>query len=302
MVLGTFLFGIVVCAIVLISCLKIIPPTHRGLVERFGKYNRFAEPGLHMIIPFIEHLRRVNVTEQMVDAERQEVITNDNLNAGVDAQVYFRVKSGESDVMKSQYNVDDYIHQIVNLARTTLRDIIGKLDFKTVNSQREELNTKLQGELDSQTESWGIEVVRTELKEIEPPHDVQETMNEILKAENTKDAARDYATAEETKADGFKRASIKKAEGLKRARILEAEGVKESKILEADGEAQAIKTVHAAADKYFVGNAKALKALETVTEALSKNTKIVLPEGKSLVNVIGDLAGTKVIPIEEEKE
>ena len=267
-----------------LSGIRIIRPTHKGLVERLGRYNHFARPGFNWIIPVIDKLYQVNVTEQMVDAEPQEIITNDNLNARVDAQVYFKVKDDEQSVKNSQYNVNNYKWQIVNLARTTLRNIIGTLTLKSANSERGKINSELHKTLLEETASWGIDIVRTELKEIDPPKDVQETMNKVVKAENEKIAAIDFATARETVADGEKRAKIKEAEGYKQAKILHAEG-----------EAEAIKLVNEAADKFFTGNAQLLKKLETLEISLKDNAKIVLPEGKELVNVIGEMAG--VIPV-----
>ncbi len=178
-----------------LSGIRIIRPTHKGLVERLGRYNHFARPGFNWIIPVIDKLYQVNVTEQMVDAEPQEIITNDNLNARVDAQVYFKVKDDEQSVKNSQYNVNNYKWQIVNLARTTLRNIIGTLTLKSANSERGKINSELHKTLLEETASWGIDIVRTELKEIDPPKDVQETMNKVVKAENEKIAAIDFATA-----------------------------------------------------------------------------------------------------------
>jgi regulator of protease activity HflC (stomatin/prohibitin superfamily) len=260
--------------------IRIVRPTHRGLVERLGKYHRFASPGFNWVIPIIENLYQINITEQMVDAEPQEIITNDNLNAKVDAQVYFKVKDDEESVKSSQYNVNNYQWQIVNLARTTLRNIIGTLSLKSANSERGKINSELLKTLMSETGHWGLEIVRTELKEIDPPKDVQETMNKVVKAENEKIAAVDFATATETAADGQKRAEIKKAEGIKQARILEAEG-----------EAAAIKLVNEAAEHYFVGNAQVLRKLEAVEKSLVNNAKIVIPANTELVNVIGEMAG-----------
>ncbi|MGB6648145.1 MAG: SPFH domain-containing protein, partial [Bacteroidota bacterium] len=246
MVLLTFLLGI-----------RIVRPTHRALVERFGKYRRFANAGFHWIIPVIDRMYQVNVTEQMIDAEPQEIITNDNLNAAVDAQVYFKINEDEESVKRSQYNVDNVRYQIVNLARTTLRNIIGTLTLKSANSERGRINDELHKVLIKETHTWGIQIVRTELKQIDPPRDVQETMNKIVKAENEKLAAVDYATAAETAADGEKRAAIKKAEG-----------VRESRILQAQGEAEAIQLVNEAAHKYFIGNAQVLRKLEAVEKSL----------------------------------
>lgn len=282
---------IIIGAIVLLiffAGIKIVRPTHRGLIERLGKYRKFAKPGFHWIIPVIDKMYRVNITEQMVDAQPQEIITNDNLNASVDAQVYFKVNFDEESVKNSQYNVNNYQWQIVNLARTTLRNIIGTLTLKAANSERGKINAELHKTLCNETRSWGIDIVRTELKQIDPPHDVQETMNKVVKAENEKIAAIDFATAAEISADGTKRAKIK-----------EAEGVKQAKILYAEGEASAIKLVNEAADQYFVGNAQLLKKLETIEKALKDNSKIVIPEGSDLVNIIGEMAGG-VLPIEKK--
>ena len=275
---------VVVVVLFLLLGIRILRPTHRGLVERLGKYNRFAMPGFHWIIPVIDKMVSINITEQMVDAQPQEIITNDNLNARVDAQVYFKVKADEESVKSSQYNVNNYEWQIVNLARTTLRNIIGTLTLKSANSERDKINGELLTTLAKETKNWGMEIVRTELKEIDPPKDVQETMNKVVKAENEKIAALDFANAAEREADGQKRSEIKKAEG-----------VKQGKILIAEGEAEAIKLVNEAANKYFVGNAQLLRKLEAVEKSLSENAKIVIPSESELVNVIGDLAG--VLPL-----
>ena len=280
------MIALIVAVIIFLFILgiRIVRPTHRALIERLGKYNRFSNPGFHWIIPVVEKMYQVNTTEQMIDAEPQEIITNDNLNARVDAQVYFKVKPDEESVKSSQYNVNNYQWQIVNLARTTLRNIIGTLTLKSANSERGKINSELHKTLHEETQSWGIQIVRTELKEIDPPTDVQETMNKVVKAENEKIAAIDYATATETQADGVKRSKIK-----------EAEGVRQSSILHAEGEAEAIRLVNEAANKYFIGNAQLLRKLQAVESALAKNAKVVIPTGSELVNIIGDMAG--VVPL-----
>jgi len=283
-----YLYIIIPLVLLFFMGIRIVRPTERALIERLGKYHSFANPGFHWIIPIIDKLYMVNITEQMVDAEPQEIITNDNLNARVDAQVYFKVKSDEESVKGSIYNVNNYKWQIVNLARTTLRNIIGTLTLKSANSERGKINSELYKTLHTETLSWGIEIVRTELKEIDPPKDVQETMNKVVKAENEKIAAVDSATAAETVADGVKRAKIK-----------EAEGFKQSKILHAEGEAEAIKLVNEAANKYFIGNAQLLRKLEAMETSLEKNSKIVVPTGSELVNIIGDMAGA--VPIDIKK-
>ncbi len=284
-----YYYLIIPAVLIFLIGIRIVRPTHRGLIERLGKYKKLANPGFHWIIPVVDRIYMVNITEQMVDAEPQEIITNDNLNASVDAQVYFRVKSDEESIKGSTYDVNNYQWQIVNLARTTLRNIIGTLTLKSANSERGKINNELHETLHKETKSWGIEIIRTELKQIDPPSDVQETMNKVVKAENEKIAAIDSATAAETVADGVKRAKIKEAEGYKRAKILHAEG-----------EAEAIKLVNEAADKYFIGNAQMLRKLEALETSLGNNAKIVIPTGSELVNIIGDMAG--IVPLKTIKK
>jgi regulator of protease activity HflC (stomatin/prohibitin superfamily) len=154
------------------------------------------------------------------------------------------------------------------------------MNLMEANSERGKINQSLYEQLTKETESWGIEIVRTELKEINPPGSVQEAMNNVVVANNKKIAAIDFATATETEADGVRRAAIKKADGEK-----------QSKILVAEGEAEAIRLVNTAAQKYFKDEAQVLKQLEVAQAALANNSKIVIPTGQSLINVIGDLAG-----------
>jgi regulator of protease activity HflC (stomatin/prohibitin superfamily) len=284
--MGYVYIAIVVVIIIFFAGIRIVRPTSRGLIETLGRYSNYAEPGFHWLIPFAQKMYIINITEQMFNAEPQVIITNDNLNATVDAQVYFRIQADEESVKNSVYNVNNYQYQIINLARTTLRNIIGTLTLKSANSERSRINNDLLNTLKEETNKWGIDIVRTELREIDPPHDVQETMNKVVKAENEKVAAIDFATAAETTADGVKRAEIKKAEGIKQANILRAEG-----------EAQAIKLVNEAAQAYFVGNAQLLRKLEATETALKNNAKIVVPTGSELINVIGELAG--VVPIDK---
>lgn len=278
---------VLIVVIVLFSGIRIVRPTERGLIETLGKYSGFAQPGFHWVVPILQKLFKINVTEQMVNAEPQVIITNDNLNATVDAQVYFRVRPEEESVKSSIYNAANYKSQIVNLARTTLRNIIGTLSLRSANSERGRINTDLHQTLEVETQRWGIEITRTELKEIDPPKDVQETMNKVVKAENEKIAAIDFATAAETTADGVKRGEIKRAEGIRQAKILEAEG-----------EAQAIKLVNEAAETYFKGNAQLLRKLQALEIALRNNAKIVVPSNTELINVIGEMSG--VLPLDKK--
>ena len=264
--------------------IKIVRPVEAGIVEFLGKYSRTASAGFNWIIPRLHKMYLVNITERRVDIDPQSIITKDKLNAEVDGVVYYKV----TDAQRAIYEVNDFELSVPSLAKTTLRAVIGKMTLTEANENRDLINQEVEKILEREVSKWGITVVRVELQRIEPPPDVQTAMNMVVKAENEKIAALDLATAIETQADGERRAEIKKAEGIAQAIKLKAE---------ADGEA--IKIVNEAADKYFVGNAQLLKKLETVSEALRDNAKIIVPSDSDLVNVVGDLGGVTV-PITKE--
>jgi len=260
--------------------IRIVRPVEKGLIERLGKYKKTAEQGFHWIIPIIDKMVKVNITENMVDVDPQKIITSDDLNATVDAVVYFRVV----DPTKAIYNAENYRRQIASLARTTLRDIIGKMTLTAANSKRDELNAILERELDSQTNAWGIDVIRVELQRIEPPDDVQVAMNNVVIAEREKKAAVDFATAVETKADGEKRAEIKMAQG---------DAIRKVALADADK----IEKVNTAIQKYFKNEAQMYKKLETVERSLRNGTKYVIDPNTEITNVIAErMAG--IVPIE----
>ena len=278
-VMSLLVIAIITIVLVFLAGIRIVNPTSRGVIERLGKYNRFLEVGFNWVIPIIERSRYRNITERMTNIASQEIITKDNLNAKVELVVYHKVKNDEGSVKKSYYEVEDYKIQIIMLAQTTARNVIGNMKFTEVNSQRSMLNKLLAETIDKEIENWGLKVVRVELKDITPPQSVQETMNNIIQAQNAKDAAIDFATAVETKADGARRAAIKEADGIKQANILKAEG-----------EAQAIQLVNEAAEKYFIGNAQKLRQLEMLEKSLKDNTKIVITKDGINPNIIiGDL-------------
>jgi len=190
--------------------------------------------------------------------------------------VYYKINNPEA----SQYKVNNHKIQLTSLARTTLRAVIGAMTLTDCNENRKEVNSQVEAVLEKETATYGVEVLRVEIQKIEPPQDVQASMNEVVKAEQEKISAINRATATETAADGTKRALIKEAEGRRTASILKAEG-----------EAEAIKLVNESAEKYFKGNAQVLKKLETVERSLARNSKVILPNGNRLINVIGGLAG-----------
>ena len=277
--------------IILFAGFKTVRPIERGVIERFGKYQRTKEAGLTWIIPMIDKMYKVNITEQMVDVMPQMVITKDKLNAEVDAVVYYMIR----DVKASIYNVDNHRSQLTSLARTTLRAVIGNMTLTDANEKRSDINSQVETVLDKETNSYGVEVLRVEIQKIEPPEDVQDSMNKVVKAEQEKIAARDMATATETRADGEKRAEIKKAEGVKRGLVLSAEGEAEAIKAVADANATKIKVVNEAAQKYFVGNAQILKKIEAVEVSLKDNAKIIVDTNK-VQTIVTEAAGVTPIP------
>ena len=283
--------------IFLFSGFRTVRPIEKGVIERFGKYIKTRDAGLTWIIPSIDRICKVNITEQLVDVEPQMVITKDKLNAEVDAVVYCKIRNVEA----SLYNVDDHRKQLTSLARTTLRAVIGNMSLTDANEKRNTINSEVEAVLDKETDSYGVEVLRVEIQKIEPPKDVQESMNKVVKAEQEKIAAMDIASATETKADGEKRAEIKKAEGVKQGLILSAEGKAAAIKTVAMAEADKIKFLNEAADKYFIGNAQTLKKLETMESALKENTKVIVDTSK-VQTIITDASGINPVPVEKNLE
>jgi len=201
--------------------LKIVKQFEQGLVERFGRYRETLDPGLHLIVPFIDRIRRVDMREIVVDVPPQEVITKDNVVVTVDAVVYYQA----TDPVKLVYNVQSFVLAATKLAQTNLRNVVGDLDLDDALTSRETINAQLRAILDEATDVWGTKVVRVEIQRIDPPADVTDAMHRQMKAERDR------------------RAVVTEAEGLKRSEILKAEGVKQSRILEAEGQAEAIKQV-----------------------------------------------------------
>ena len=277
LVRSVILFGLVV--FVAFRIFRILRPFEKGLIERFGKYNREATSGLNIVIPGIERLIVVDMREQVIDVPPQEVITKDNVTITVDAVIYYE----PTDPKKLVYNVGDFITAATKLAQTNLRNVIGDLELDAALTSRETINTSLKIILDEATDKWGTRVVRVEIQRIDPPQDVQDAMNKVMKAERDRRAA-------VTEAEGEKRAAILTAEGERQSQILSAEGEAEAlkavadaqkyeKIAIADGESEAIQKVFDAIHKGDPTNdliaIKYLESLEKV--ANGKATKIFLP-------------------------
>jgi len=296
---------LVVIIYVIISSLRIVRPTEKGLVERLGKYHRFVQGGITFLVPFVDRIIKVNTTERMTPVQRQDVITKDKVFMGVDAVVFYKIKPDEISVKASQYNVASFAAQIDTLARTVLRDIIGGMDMTIANTSRPVINTSLKTALDEQTEKWGIEIIRAEIKDLEPPKELIISMESVLKADNDRQAAEKTAIAQATLASGQKNAAIQVAEGQKQATILQAEGQKTATIAIAEGDAQATKLRNEALTTYFKDSAVVFKQLETIATALQNNTKIIVPEGKAISLILNEqenLSKATIIPVTQPQQ
>jgi len=290
---------------VVLASLRIVRPTEKGLVERLGRYQRFVQGGITFLVPLVDRIIRVNITERMSPVQRQDVITKDKVFMGVDAVVFYRIKPDETWVKASQYNVANFAEQIDVLARTVLRDIIGGMDMAIANTSRPVINASLKNALDEQTEKWGIEIIRAEIKDLEPPKELILSMESVLKADNERQAAEKTAIAQATLASGEKNAVIQRAEGEKQAAILRSEGQKTATITIAEGDAQATKLRSEALTTYFKDSAVVYKQLETITSALQNNTKIIVPEGKAISLILNEqenLSKATVIPIPQPQQ
>ncbi len=291
---------LVIIVYAVVSSLRIVRPTERGLVERLGRYHRFVAAGITLLVPFVDRIIKVNITERMTPVQRQDVITRDKVFMAVDAVVFYKVKPEEAAVKASQYYVNNYESQIDTLARTVLRDIIGGMDMTVANTSRPIINSKLKEALDEQTRDWGIEIVRAEIKDLEPPRGLMSSMESVLKADNERQAAEKTAIAQATLASGAKNAAIQVAEGQKQAAILQADGQKIATIAIAEGDAQATKLRNEALTTYFKDSAITFMQLETITSSLQNNTKIIVPEGKAISLILNEqenLNKATILPI-----
>ncbi|WP_136707004.1 SPFH domain-containing protein [Agromyces sp. H66] len=225
--------------VVLIRAIRIIPQAYAGVVERLGRYHKTLSPGLNILVPFIDRVRPlVDMREQVVSFPPQPVITEDNLVVSIDTVVYFQV----TDARAATYEIANYLGAVEQLTTTTLRNVVGGLNLEEALTSRDEINSKLRIVLDEATGKWGIRVSRVELKAIDPPHSIQDSMEKQMRAERDRRAL--ILTAE-----GTKQSAILTAEGERQAAILKAEGDAKAAVLRAQGEAEAILTVFDAIHK-----------------------------------------------------
>ncbi|TLP93706.1 SPFH/Band 7/PHB domain protein [Nesterenkonia salmonea] len=272
--------------VVLAQSVRIVPQARAGIIERLGKYQRTQGPGLTLLVPFIDRLLpMLDMREQVVSFPPQPVITEDNLVVSIDTVVYFQI----TDPKAATYEIQNYIVAVEQLTTTTLRNVVGGMNLEEALTSRDQINSMLRGELDKVTGRWGIRVARVELKAIDPPHSIQDSMEQQMRAERSRRAA--ILTAE-----GNKQSSILNAEGERQAAILQAEGDAQSRILSANAEAQAIETVfnavHASEPSPELLSYQYLQTLPEMAKSES-NTMFVIPGefGEALKSLSGAFGG-----------
>ena len=278
------LLALIAVAVVVVAfaTIRIVQPYQKGVIERLGRYQRTVQPGLTLIVPFVDAIQKVDMREQVVDVPPQEVITKDNVVVTVDAIVYFEA----TDPVKLVYNVADFYSAATKLAQTNLRNVVGEMELDAALTSRDHINAKLREVLDDATDKWGVRVVRVEIKRIDPPADVTEAMHRQMKAEREKRAAI-------LDADGDRQAQILKAEGEAEAvkRVADAERYKLE--VEATGQGNAITTVFnaikdAEPDDRLIA-IQYLEALKVMSDGDA--SKIFLPY--EATGVLGALGGVK---------
>ncbi len=303
-------FLLILVVILVRSSIKFVPQNRAWIVERFGKYQSTKEAGLNFIVPFIDRISADrSLKEQAVDVPSQSAITKDNISLIVDGVLYFRVL----DPYKATYGVDDYIFAVTQLAQTTMRSELGKMELDKTFEERDMLNTNIVTAINSASEPWGIQVLRYEIKDIVPPNSVMEAMEAQMKAERVK-------RAQILESEGDRQAAINVAEGKKQAQVLAAEADKAEQILQAEGEAKAILAVAEAQAEALkkVGEAanteEGQKAIQldlatkaiAAKEAIAKKSSVVLlpdeassasslvAQGLSIINSINQIQKTNL--------
>jgi regulator of protease activity HflC (stomatin/prohibitin superfamily) len=271
-----FMFLALFILLIASRSIRIVSPYEKGVVERLGRYVRTAQPGLTVIVPFIDKLRKVDMREQVVDVPPQEVITKDNVVVTVDAIVFYEA----TDPVKLVYNVANFFLAATKLAQTSLRNVIGEMELDEALTSREIINNKLREVLDDATDKWGVRVVRVELKRIDPPADVTQAMHRQMKAEREK------------------RANILEAEGFRQAKILEAEGQRQSKILRAEGDAEAVRRIAEAErfklEKEAQGQAVAVQQVFDAIKAAQPDDKLIAIRYLDALKQMSDGQATKI--------
>jgi regulator of protease activity HflC (stomatin/prohibitin superfamily) len=288
---------------ILIKTIKIVPQKQAMIIERLGKFHKYAEAGLHVIVPFTDSVRDIlDLREQITPIEPQPVISRDNVTMLVDAVIYFLI----IDPVRATYEVQNLQWGIEQLTLSALRNVIGSMDLDHTLTSRDTINTQLRSALDASTQQWGVKVMRVELKNINPPNDIKLTMEKQMTAERTRRAV-------VTTAEGEKSSAILKAEGDKQSRIVSAEGMKQAAILAAEGQAEARLKVAEAEALAITAVSKALgnlgspaqyliaqKYLESMIQIANNADKTVFMPYESSA-AMGALAGVKEMFAQQAK-
>jgi len=256
----------------LVRSVRIVNQYEKGLVVRFGRYQRTVGSGINILVPFVESIITVDMRERVLNVDPQNVITKDNVAVVVDAVVYYKVV----DPVKAEFEIQNFAYAATTLAQTNMRNIVGELALDETLISRDIINTNLRTVLDEATNPWGVKITRVEVQKIQPPKDIEEAMSKQMKAEREK------------------RAEILTAEGYKTSQILRAEGDKEAAILKAEGQAQAVERVAEAAEKSLTTRALELRKIEMLEKTLQNNTKYIVPTSSNLINLL-DLEGKGVV-------
>lgn len=283
---NTWVILAVLVVIALRSAVKFVPQNTAYVIERFGKYNKTMEAGLNVLVPFIDRVAYMRtLKEQAFDVPSQSAITRDNISLVVDGVLYIKVL----DPVKACYGVDDYIFSVTQLAQTSMRSEIGRMELDKTFEERESLNTAIVSAINEAAQPWGVQVLRYEIKDIDPPRSVLDAMERQMKAEREKRAAI-------LESEGARQADINVAEGQKQARVLAAEAEKSEQILKAEGEAQAILAVAQAQAEALevVGRTAATeegqkaiqldladKAIEAKKAIAKESSVVLLPDSQS---------------------
>ncbi|NEZ47532.1 SPFH/Band 7/PHB domain protein [Clostridium niameyense] len=287
---------LIILALILITFLISIKVVNTGqifIVERFGKYNRILEPGWHLIVPFADFVRKkVSTKQQILDIEPQSVITQDNVKISIDNVIFYKIMSPKDAV----YNIEDFKSGIVYSTITNMRNIVGNMSLDEVLSGRDRINSKLLQQIDEITDAYGIKILSVEIKNINPPIEIQQAMEKQMKAERDKRAAILQAEGEKqsqiARAEGQKQAKILQAEAEKEANIRRAEGLRESQLLEAEGKARAIEQIS-------VAEAQAIRTVNTsIIESGTNEVVIALKQVDALKEMSKNPANKLILPNE----
>jgi regulator of protease activity HflC (stomatin/prohibitin superfamily) len=281
---------VVIAIITFFASVKIVEQYEKGVVMRLGKFKTVVEPGLNLVLPYIESMIKVDMRERVINVDPQKVITKDNVTVTVDAVIYFKVV----DPVKAEFEVEDFDYAATTLAQTNLRNVVGDKSLDETLTARDVINASLRDVLDEATHGWGVKVTRVEVQKIEPPSEITEAMGLQMRAERQKRASI-------LQSEGIKQSQILEAEGRRNAEILKAEGDAKATILIADAEGAAIKTVAEAANKYFDTKAQMYKRLEVSAQVLANNTKYIIPANGEVVNVLNLEGDSKVVPVKTSK-